>query len=195
MKDITTLSGEHLKLLIESLIPEIRGAVRLCCSLHKHRVIAEEIDDLFSEIVILLMEQDYRRLRSFNDQRSSLRTWLKAVVTHHIFHHLRKRKIELSLDDVPIESTVYEIDHSDQLWRKQQMKLIEAAKEKLTTREQEMLALFFRDDAGAIDIAEQLGIKVDSVYRRKHALIKKLQGFLPPDMYSGSESKTLKKRL
>jgi len=48
----------------------------------------------------------------------------------------------------------------------------------LTAREQQLFQVLCRDDLTSADVAKQMGIKVESVRRRKHALIKKLRGLV-----------------
>ncbi len=58
-----------------------------------------ELDEVVDEVYMLLMEDDGRRLRTFQFE-SSLYQWIKVVALRHL---LRKRGqvIELSLDDAP----------------------------------------------------------------------------------------------
>ncbi len=60
----------------------------------------------------------------------------------------------------------------------EQSESLRAASTKLTKRELELFELCYVADLSTAEIAEEMGIKLQSVRRRKHALVKKLQGFL-----------------
>lgn len=166
-----------LQQLIESILPEIRNSVQLACLIYKHSASEDEIDDLYQGVVLLLIEDDYRRLRSFSC-RSSLKTWLRKVVMHYVLRHLQRRRVEASLEEIPPSSAIYQTDEDDAIWREQLLQLVQAAISQLSEREQQMFELCLRDDLKVPDIAELMGIKSYSAYARKSALIRKVRKFL-----------------
>lgn len=161
--------------LIEALLYDIRSAARVACSSYRYRASNSEIDDICQEIIILLIDDDYRRLRSFDSEKSSLKWWLKAVVTHHVSNRIRREQRAESLDDLGPESIACEpLQEKKAIFIDRQERLRWAIS-KLTLREQQLLEHLIKHKMSAAEAARVMGVKVDSVYRRKHALIKKLQ--------------------
>ncbi|MFL6212475.1 MAG: RNA polymerase sigma factor [Blastocatellia bacterium] len=171
----------NLEQMIESILPEIRNSVWLACSFYKYRASRDEVDDLCQEITLFLIEDGYRRLRSF-DHRSSVKTWLRTVVRHYVLRHLQRRKTEVSLEDIPSSSAIYRISEDDAIWHEQARDVVQAAIARLSERERQLFDLCLRDDLKASDKAKLMQMKVDSVYPRKNALIKKIQKLLGIEM-------------
>ncbi|MFY9558175.1 MAG: hypothetical protein WAV47_25975, partial [Blastocatellia bacterium] len=92
---------------IETLLRDIPAIVRLSYSLRDSHPSKDLVEDLSQEILLLLIEDDYRRLRSFDAQRSSFRTWLSAVVMHHVSRHVSKEKYWKPMDEVAPEKLIY----------------------------------------------------------------------------------------
>jgi RNA polymerase sigma factor (sigma-70 family) len=100
------------------ILPEIRNSVRLACSIHRYTAGKAELDDLCQEIAFLLIENEYRRLRSF-DHKSSLKTWLRKVVMHYVFHYLQRHRVEVSLERIPTKYSNYQMPVDDSIWFEQ----------------------------------------------------------------------------
>lgn len=55
--------------------------------------------DIFNGIICLLIEDDYRKLKSFKAKNgSSFATWLRVVTIHFTIDYLRKQRPSVSLD-------------------------------------------------------------------------------------------------
>jgi RNA polymerase sigma factor (sigma-70 family) len=67
----------------------------------KGSIIAQEnIDDLFQEIFLSLVKDNFKKLRSFRAQNScSLASWLRQVVVNSTIDYMRKLKTTVSLDE------------------------------------------------------------------------------------------------
>jgi RNA polymerase sigma factor (sigma-70 family) len=159
---------------LEAILPEIIDAVRLSFCIHRRWPTRDETDELSQQILLLLIDSDQRRLRSFG-RRASLRTWLRVVVSHHVNRYLKTRKREMGLEEIPPGSLVSLPLQESSIVSNEQAQAFQKAIEKLSERERELLQLLCRDDLRGADIARIMGMKYDSVRRRKHALIKKLQ--------------------
>lgn len=60
----------------------------------------ENIDDLFQEIFLSLVKDNFKKLNSFRGQNnSSLASWLRQVVINHTIDYVRKFKPVVSLDE------------------------------------------------------------------------------------------------
>ncbi|MFY9574660.1 MAG: sigma-70 family RNA polymerase sigma factor [Blastocatellia bacterium] len=163
---------------IETLLRDIPAIVRLSYSLRDSHPSKDLVEDLSQEILLLLIEDDYRRLRSFDVQRSSFKTWLSAVVMHHVSRHVSKEKYWKPMDEVAPEELIYLPTQELELAYDEEAKRVRAALAQLTEREKQLFSLLCQDGVKVEQIAREMGVKIESVYRRKHGIIKKLQELL-----------------
>jgi len=161
--------------LLKALLPDIRDAVRAAC-LH-YCADQSEIEHFSNEVVLLLIENDYHGLRSFR-RESSRHTWLTAIARHYVSSHLSRERKAISLDEIPPELLVFNPVQENELIAEGQRCELREAVGQLTAREQQLFELLCRDDLTSADIAMNMGIKEDSVRRRKHTLIKKLRAIV-----------------
>lgn len=94
---------------------------------------------------------------------------------HCVSNYVRSKKRAISLDEIPSGSIVCEPTQVDRLIALKRRGSLGCAVPKLTARERQLFQLLCRDEVTAAEVAKEMGIKVESVHRRKHALIKKLQ--------------------
>ena len=165
------------------LLPDIRDAVSKAC--YHYSCDPSEIADVCPQMIILLMENDYRRLRSFHLE-SSIKTWLTAVALHYVSNYVGRQKKAISLDDISREACVCAAAQEAELISEEMRCELNVAVAQLTAREQQFVELLRRDDLTSADVARKMGIKVESVHRRKYTLIKKLRGLVnsPPDRWA-----------
>jgi RNA polymerase sigma factor (sigma-70 family) len=162
--------------LIIELLPVIHGAVRYSCRVYGHHTNQDEIRDLCQDAVLLLIENDYRRLRSFAN-RSSLETWLYTVVRHNVKLYLRKLRLQkptVSVDDLPQGALVYQPIQEETLIEEDERKALRAIIIALPERKRRLMKLALRE-LKPEEIAKELEIKVSSVYRQKSVLFKELR--------------------
>jgi RNA polymerase sigma factor (sigma-70 family) len=160
--------------VVENLQPEIRKAVQVACLLRGYGADRTEIEELCQQIAFLLMEDDCRRLRSFQ-QRSALTTWLHTVVGRHVAHHLQKQNKTQRLDEMSVDLFVCEPDQEEKMILGERRRALLLALEKLSERERQLFTLLYEEGLKPPDVAKEMRIQPDSVRRRKHALIKKLR--------------------
>jgi RNA polymerase sigma-70 factor (ECF subfamily) len=154
-------------------IPLIPPVVRQACQSLNHHPNPLEFDGFVSRIVMLLLDNDFHTLRSF-DNRSELQTWLFMIAKRLILRRLKAQKRELPLEDLPPDSfTTQPVQKEKLIWEEEE-KLLQAAIGKLTERERKLLDLILQG-VEAEEIAKEMGIKKESVYAKKSALIKKLK--------------------
>ncbi len=187
MTAVASSQAPDLRQAIESLLPEILIAVHTSFRRYHHRSAKEEIDDLCQQVVVSLMEDDFRRLRSFC-HASSRRTWLTVVVRNHVINYLERQKPTVSLNDLPADSMGYPPLEEERLIAREQRDGLRMAVTKLTKREIELFELFYVTEYSTAEIATKMGIKLQSVRRRKHALVKKLRRFFDLPKYQTSAS-------
>lgn len=73
----------NLEISFDDLLKLVTNAVHRGYRIYGHRPNPEDVKDIVQEIVLLLIKDDFRVLRSF-EQRSSLETWLQTIARHKI---------------------------------------------------------------------------------------------------------------
>ncbi|MCI0337440.1 MAG: sigma-70 family RNA polymerase sigma factor [Acidobacteria bacterium] len=163
--------------LIIELLPLIPGAVRHACHVYMHHPSPDEILDISQSIVLMLVDDNYRRIRSFDHHKSTIETWLQAVVNHYVLRYLQSKKPFANLEDVASDFFAYKASQEAEAMSEERGKLFDEIVKKLTKREMKLFELVCQG-MQAEEIAKLLGVKIGTVYRRKHALIKKFQELL-----------------
>jgi RNA polymerase sigma factor (sigma-70 family) len=161
--------------LIQDSVLIIRQAAILTFKRYNHATTEDEISDICQQIILQLIEDQYRRLRLFDSRKASFRTWLKYVARHHISNYLRQKKT-LSLDDLPLDSLSYPAHQEDLIILRDRNERLEASLSKLRTRDQQIIRLLCLEGRPAIDVARTMRMTVGSVYWHKHRIIKRLRG-------------------
>lgn len=157
----------------EELLAEILSVVCAACNKRDYYPDQSEIEGLASRIAVKLLDKDGRLLRSF-EGRSKRRTWLFTIADRFVRRWVRSRKKMMGLDDAPLESLAIQPDQEERVFSREiREKLLEVFG-KLTLREQKLLCLWLQE-LSAEEIAKEMGIKKESVYREKSALKKKIQ--------------------
>ncbi len=163
--------------LFQQALPLLDGVVRTACLRYQHYPTDEDIERFSQRMILLLLEDDFRRLRSF-EQRSSFHTWLQTLANHYVSRFLRHERRLMALDELPADFSHQAPTQDDEIWEMEKMKLLDKATKRLTKRERQLLALLRQDGLTSADIAQKMRIKTESVYRAKNELITKLQRLL-----------------
>jgi RNA polymerase sigma factor (sigma-70 family) len=173
--------------LIIELIPLLKNALFQSFRLYGRQPSQDEVEEHSQEIVLLLIEDDFRRLRLF-DQRSSLRTWIGVVAKHYLSNYFRGLKTIESLSDIsPDFFTLQPAQEKDVVFREMREKL-RTIRKRLTKTDQLLLTLL-RSDLSTEKIAMKMKIKSESVRRRKYGLIKKMQMLLKEEGFQRERKK------
>jgi len=99
-------------------------------------------------------------------------------VKNHVINYLRRQRATISLSDLTACAIRCAAMEEERLIAREQRERLRAVLTRLTKRELELFELCFVAESSTAEIAEEMDIKLTSVRRRKHALVKKLQGFL-----------------
>lgn len=60
----------------------------------------EDVEDIYSQVFLSLLENDYRRLKQFRgDRNSSAATWLNVIAMNRTLNYITRTKTHISLDD------------------------------------------------------------------------------------------------
>jgi RNA polymerase sigma factor (sigma-70 family) len=179
LNDSPALVTLDVERLIIELLPVVHGAVRYSCRVYGHNTNQDEIRDLCQDTVVLLIENDYRRLRSFAN-RSSLETWLYTVVRHNVKLYLWKRRVQtrmVSVDDLSQDALTYQPIQEETLIEEDKREALKAIITSLPQRKRRLVELALQD-LKPEEIAKEMGIKVSSVYREKSVLFKEIRRML-----------------
>jgi len=162
-----------VELLIIKLSQKVSRAVR---HVYRHPTNQCEIEDITQDVLILLIENDYHRLRSFAGL-SKLETWMYTIVRHCVGQHLWKRRWEnatVSVDDLSTDALTYQPTQEKTLIDEDECKALHAIISSLPERRKLLMELVLQG-LKTEDIAKELGIKISSVYREKSIQLNELR--------------------
>jgi len=165
----------HLEDLVEILLPAVHSAVYWACL--RHQYYGDEIEDLCQHTLLLLIEDDRRRWRSFDGRRSSLSTWLQAVVDHLVSNFLQRRKTPESWEALSPDALTLSPTQEEETIAAERRDWMREASGRLSARERQIFWLSYVEDLGDAEVASVMQLKVDSVYRYKHAVAEKLWSY------------------
>lgn len=162
---------------VERLIATVSKAVRYACRLYGYQANGDEVEDFSQDILVTLFNDEGRVLRSFAN-RSLVETWLYTIVRRKLrLYFLRRRWEQENLSDVgdlPTEALRYEANQEKRLIDQDERKALHAILSRLPDRKRQLMELELQE-LKSRDIAKELGIKVESVYRLKSALLKEIR--------------------
>lgn len=128
---------------------------------------SDHVEDAVQDVFVVVSE----RLHTF-EGRSSLRTWLFAILfrvaSQHRRKHAKARRKEAPAISVPIAA-------DESLARKEAATLFERMLDELDDDQRAIFVLFELDRMPAKEIAEALSIKVNTVYSRLRLARKKMK--------------------
>jgi RNA polymerase sigma factor (sigma-70 family) len=159
-----------VELLIIKLSPKVSKAVR---HVYRHPTNSDEIEDITQDVLLLLIENDYRRLRTFTG-RSKIETWIHTVVRRYVGQYLWKRRWEkenVSLDDLSPDALTSQPIQEKMLIDGDECQVIISS---LSERGKLLMELALQG-LKTEEIAKELGIKISSVYREKSIRYKELR--------------------
>ena len=158
---------------LEQLLSDVYEAVRWACLRYRGQIRRDEFDDFSQQITLKLIEDDCRRLRLFNNN-FSFKTWLQAVVNHHVYKRLRRRKPAGTPHEVDQGSLIYSPPQDLEIYAAEQRELLFRAICALSEQERLLYSLCFVAEQDAQKIASAFKINVKNVYKRKETLVLKL---------------------
>lgn len=161
---------------LENAFTAIRQAIRFASSRWITPAENDDLDDVASEVMLRLMEDDCRRLRTYDRSRAGFQTWIEAVVLHHMRKRSRAKTL-VSLDDTAISCRP---SQDQEVWQREMREIVRRAVKSLTTRERELINHLLGGTPNS-EIGRIMGIKVSSVHRRKCLLVAKLRKLVGGD--------------
>jgi RNA polymerase sigma factor (sigma-70 family) len=159
---------------IVKLLPILDTILRsLWGSYGSHLWRQRQMEDHLQNIVLLLIEDDYRRLRS-RHPHSSLNAWLKTIVKHYLADCLRGQLPAEEWSEVSSETLGGEAKQEDEMIYRERLGRLQEAFGQLSDRER-LLGEMLRSSLETEEIAVALGIEPCQVRKRRYELIKKIR--------------------
>ncbi len=148
--------------------------IRKTFSLYHTEPRTDLVEDLFQEVFLSLVQNDFKKLRQFRGDRGcSLASWLRVVAARLTIDFLRKQepaKVEITgtlAHDQP--------DPSNSLIDQEQERSLSQILQALPPRDQLFIDLYFRQSLPPEEIASILRVSVNAVYTQKSRILDKLR--------------------
>lgn len=157
----------------KQLVTDVQEAVRWACLRYQGSVRRDELDDFSQQITLKLFEDNCRRLHLFK-RHSSFKTWLQAVVNHHVYKCLCRRKQDEYPDEIDHGALIYSPPQDRDTYAAEKREMLFQALGMLSEQERLLYHLWFVYELDPIKIAAVFGTEVRVIYKRKQTLVLKL---------------------
>ncbi len=127
-----------------------------------------EYDDIFQEIALKLIKNGY--IDSFDEKRSSIKTWLSIISKTSVIDYMRKRNKQFNEVNVDIYENELSFEHKSND--------LDLPKGLLTERQEQVINMFFVDGFEAKEIAQRLQISSKTARSIKHQALERLRNHL-----------------
>lgn len=166
----------------ESFQHQYEALVRACVRKALLRFHAEhnqdDVEDLVADTWYLLLKDDKKKLRRFDPARGvRVSSWIGLVTTNHVIDVLRRRRNHQSLDEIPdIDARTSSHEQTPQqiLEARQEVSVASRALALLNSSDRDFLLACYRDERQPAELADQLGVSINTVYSRKFKIRAKL---------------------
>ncbi len=169
-------TGNLTQTIIEAR-PKIVIEVASACRKYNHGAPPEEVEELTEQITLLLLEDDYRRLKTYDPQKAKFSTWLRQVIHHEVSRHFQKLPATESLDVLSESQISAAALQEEEVLAKEERTLLDEAIQQLTPHDQRIAHLKLNGATDA-EIAEAMKIKRRSVQQEWSKIGKKLKTIL-----------------
>jgi RNA polymerase sigma-70 factor, ECF subfamily len=159
------------------------------CGPKHHALNQDEIDDLFSEVLLHLIKDDCKKLRQYRgDQGATVATWIRTVTVRYVLDYLRGQGRKADLISIDQEEVAQEISLNNPVVRpdenlseRERDALFDRALASLDKADRNFIELYYKKDVDPEKIAKIMGVSVKTVYSRANRLKARLQEFVMAD--------------
>ncbi|MGE5197950.1 MAG: RNA polymerase sigma factor [Deltaproteobacteria bacterium] len=143
----------------------------------------DSADDLFQEIILSLVKDDFHKLKSFKGKNGcTLATWLRQITVNATIDRMRKFRAAVSLDDENSEESSLKdgladgsVSAKDNLANAEKIESLIDCIGRLDTDEQYFLELHVNRDLSLEEVKDILAISRGAADMRKSRIIDKLK--------------------
>ena len=138
---------------------------------------AEDLDDLVGDVWLMLLRDDMRKLRQYDEARGfRIASFIGLVATNTTIDHLRSRQAETAPLDEVLEShaSLAAVSPRDNIEVEEQAELARRALNRLSSDERAFVVECFHAERSPEELARKLGITTNTVYSRKFKIREKL---------------------
>ena len=142
---------------------------------------SEDEREIYANLIVQLLSNDKRKLRSFDPSRGSrLGTWLGLLATHAAYDYLRSLRREVPR--VPLtEAECARCDGEspfEQVERKERSRMVRDLLGQLSAKDRQFVKLYFNRGMSPEAVADAMNISVKTVYSKKHKIQTRLEGIV-----------------
>lgn len=154
---------------------------RTCAGRH-YSAEADEVEDLFSEVLVHFIKDDFKKLRLYRgDGGCSVATWIRTVTVRYTIDYLRNRarqfeRVDIEGEDIGLEVSLKNpVAQPDQVFEdREEDRLIGEAIARLPENDRYFIELYYGRGLSPDQTARTLGLSTKSVYSRVNRLKAKL---------------------
>jgi RNA polymerase sigma factor (sigma-70 family) len=157
-------NNEYWKEFKNKYNPIIYSMIRKTFNIYNFYPNKEDIEDCYQDFYIKLIKNDYRNIKKYNENLSSINTWLSIIIQSIVIDNLRKHKNELN--NIELDIYFEEIES---------INLFDEIKNILTEREECVLSLIFKEEKEISEISFLLEIKESTIRVIKKNALEKLR--------------------
>lgn len=157
--------------------PSVRRCITGVTSRFRGVVSSDDEAEIFATFCLRLLQNDRSKLAAFDASRgAALGTWLGMVAIQTAYDFLRQRRREKNRDHrAPLEAMAASgPDPFDRYLEQERVDVARKLLDQITPRDREFLAELCSDGFEPTELARQLGIRLSTVYTKKHKLIGRL---------------------
>ena len=174
--------ADPMNLLI-SLLPALECIVSFCLFVEGRGFAHKQ--DICQEIVLFLVENDFHRLRSYDCQQSSPRTWLTVLIQRRI--HRLLRRLPPQTGKLSDNHLAYNCSPEDALIKAEEEMQLTAAVSSLKPQDRTFFEVFEQCDFRESEVSTRLGIKISTSYLRKHRVFRRIKESIAAHLHAERE--------
>jgi RNA polymerase sigma-70 factor, ECF subfamily len=143
-------------------------------------VTQDDVRDVYATLVVQLISNDMRKLRSFDAARGSLGSWLSVLAAncaYDLLRSMRRRPSALPLTEV--ETLCCDRPSpAEQAERRERERLVSDLLRALSDKDCEFVALYFGEGLAPEQVAARMQISVKTVYSKRFKIQNRLEAML-----------------
>ena len=155
----------------------IKTNVIFACRKYNHGAPPDEVEELTEQINLLLLEDDCRRLKTYDRSKAKFSTWLQNVVNYHASRYYQKHPHNKPIEELHENQFSVEASQENEILMNERRKLLEEAINQLTWHDQK-IAQFKLNGTRDEEIALKMNVKIRSIQQEWVGIIKKIKAIL-----------------